>query len=229
MTTEPFTSDPFEHDDAAYVLGALSDEERAAFEAHLEECDACARRVAELRPMTGALAVLDEADFAELSDLAHADLATDPVPDTLLPALLREVRREQRRRHRVIGALVGVAAACVLALTAVVAWPSTHHNTGHPLAMHALTATPVQASATLTSLQWGTRIVLSCHYEQSYASPYDYTLLVVDKQGVAHQAGSWQLPSDNVTTFVSGTALSRDQISKIEITAGTTPILQLDL
>ncbi|MDT4946344.1 MAG: putative zinc-finger, partial [Pseudonocardiales bacterium] len=31
-------TDPFVHDDAAYVLGALSDAERREFEAHLETC-----------------------------------------------------------------------------------------------------------------------------------------------------------------------------------------------
>ena len=33
---------------AAYALDALSDEERAGFAAHLEECDACAAETAEL-------------------------------------------------------------------------------------------------------------------------------------------------------------------------------------
>jgi hypothetical protein len=36
--------DPFEHDDAAYVLGALSPAERAAFEEHLQSCADCTAR-----------------------------------------------------------------------------------------------------------------------------------------------------------------------------------------
>lgn len=48
--------DPFEHDDAAYVLGALGDAGRAAFEAHLPDCAACTARVAALRGVAEALA-----------------------------------------------------------------------------------------------------------------------------------------------------------------------------
>ena len=43
------TSDPFEMFDGAYVLGALSDADRRAYEAHLLECDECATSVRELR------------------------------------------------------------------------------------------------------------------------------------------------------------------------------------
>ena len=47
--------DPFIHDDAAYVMGALSAEDRLAFEAHLVECPRCAQRVAELSGLTDLL------------------------------------------------------------------------------------------------------------------------------------------------------------------------------
>ena len=85
--TEP---DPFEHDDAAYVLGALSDAERARFEDHLAGCAACTARVGELSGLP-----------ALLADVTIDDVIgpLDAAPDTLLPRLLREAGRRRRRQR----------------------------------------------------------------------------------------------------------------------------------
>ena len=45
-----------EHDDGAYVLGALSPEDRVAFERHLPGCRECQRSVRELAGLPGLLA-----------------------------------------------------------------------------------------------------------------------------------------------------------------------------
>ena len=45
----------FTHDDAAYVLGALSPAERLEFERHLAGCDDCSRSVRSLAGMPGLL------------------------------------------------------------------------------------------------------------------------------------------------------------------------------
>lgn len=50
------TADEFATYDAAYVLGALSPEDRQAFEQHLQECDRCAAAVRELAGLPGLLA-----------------------------------------------------------------------------------------------------------------------------------------------------------------------------
>lgn len=50
------TADEFATYDAAYVLGALSPEDRQAFEEHLQECDRCAAAVRELAGLPGLLA-----------------------------------------------------------------------------------------------------------------------------------------------------------------------------
>lgn len=219
------TTDPFVHDDAAYVLGALSADERRAFEEHLPTCADCMRRVAELQPVVGQLAGLDEAAFTET---AFAE-AAEPVPDTLLPALLRTVRAEQRRRHRLVAALTGLAAAAVIALGAVLAWPSPHHTTAPAQAMTAISASPVHATASISSTSWGTKIVVHCHYDGLYPTSTSYSLVVIDKAGGTHDVGSWTLPSEDSITFPSGIALPRDQLKTIEITAGQTPILSLDV
>ena len=71
------TTDPHRYDDAAYVLGALAPDERAAFEAHLATCAECVARVHEIDVVPALLAGIDEADLADL-----ADLADEPMPDT---------------------------------------------------------------------------------------------------------------------------------------------------
>ena len=107
--------DPFEHDDAAYVLDALSEPERETFEAHLATCAACTVRVNTLAATSTLLADLTADDLAE----------PDPQPDTLLPGLLRRAASSRRRQRWLISGLSGLAAACLIAL-AVTVWPTSH-------------------------------------------------------------------------------------------------------
>ena len=216
--------DAFVHDDAAYVLGALAEDDRRAFRAHLATCAECTRRVAELTDLPALLSTISAADIQP--DLR---LVAGPVPDTLLPGLLRAVRQEQRRRRGLFATLGGIAAACVLALAAVLAWPSGHAGQGKAVAMTATSTSAVQATAELDRVGWGTQIRLVCHYQSAYAPATAYSLIVVDKAGVDHGAGSWTLAPGKVTRFIGGTALQRDQISEIEIVEGAVPILQLRL
>jgi Putative zinc-finger len=217
------TIDPFEHDDAAYVLNALSEPERAAFEAHLATCAACTGRVNAL----SATSVL-------LADITAADLAEpDPEPDTLLPGLLRHAASARRRQRWFVNGLGGLAAACLIAL-AVAAWPTSNASQPSrppaPQAMSALTASPLHATATVTDRNWGTQINLDCRYTGygDASTRLTYALRVVDRAGVTHDLGTWTLRPGADTTFTSGTALQRDQISSIEITRPNgTPILQL--
>jgi anti-sigma-K factor RskA len=214
------TADPFAHDDAAYVLGALSSDERAAFEAHLASCPECAERVRELSSMPALLARVPASVYR------HEQEAP---PAILLPHLMSRVRFEQRRRRWLTAGLAGLAAACLVAL-AVVAWPSSPGPSApRPLAMSAVGDSPVHATAALSSVAWGTKIDLVCEYYTNPAQQWDYQLVVVDKRNVAHPAGSWKLVPGKVAHFTGGTALARDQISKVEITVGDRAVLQLAL
>lgn len=60
---------------ALYLLGALGDEDRVAFERHLAGCDRCLAEAAEVGPVTSALGLLPEAAVRDL--LAEADAADD--------------------------------------------------------------------------------------------------------------------------------------------------------
>ena len=216
--------DRFAHDDAAYVLGALSPDEAAAFEEHLATCMICQDNVGEISALPSMLAGITEAD------LVDADANSTP-PDTLLPSLLRAARKQRNQRRWIATGVAGLAAAAIVALSIALISPgSSGTDSGpKPLAMTALVSSPVQATAAITDVDWGTRITLKCKYESVYDSDVSYNLVVHAKDGTTLSGGSWQLNPDKTTNFVGGTSLHRDQIASIDIAAGTMPILTLTL
>lgn len=228
-----FGADPFEHDDAAYLLGALSPAARDAFEQHLAGCPACTARVSELRGTTGLLAAVGEADLAGMSVTR-----TEEPPDDLLPALVGRVEAARRRRHWVIGALGGLAAAALVVLGVALGTSGSGGNspTAATRPMTELVSVPLQAKAGVTAEPWGTQISLQCSYlaEPGYAGtggqPAVYALRVTDRDGTIHQLGSWTVRAGTDTRFTSGTAIATAQISAVQITLPDgTPVLQLSL
>ena len=105
--------DPFAEDDAAYVMGALSAEDRQAFEAHLVDCPQCTQSVAELSGMTDLLAKVPLARVLE----PGAD--REQPPDLLLPRLINAARAQRRRRSIWLVAS-GAVAASLVALAIVI-------------------------------------------------------------------------------------------------------------
>jgi hypothetical protein len=226
---DPFEHD-FEHDDAAYVMGLLSGDDLAAFEDHLTTCEACRERVAQLQPTAALLAAVSP---QELIDALEPDAAPPPpMPDTLLPGLLRRAGVRRRRERWLSAGISGLAVASLVALVIAV-WPaSTAGNSGHPQALQALVSTPLRATAAVTSTSWGTRISLDCDYYGSPSSPAkgSYALTVIAKDGTRHSLGTWTVAPGRHTKFTSGTALPDSALRTIQITSNNgTPVLSLDL
>lgn len=211
--------DRFAHDDAAYLLGALSETETRAFEQHLATCLICRDAVAEISGVPAMLSGISESDLAET---AH-----DAPPDTLLPALLRAARRQRQRRRWIAGTAASLAAAAIVALSVALVGSGSGAAAPKPQAMTALVSSPVEATATLQDVSWGTRITLACTYHSVYSPDVAYNLVVHDKKGAVESGGSWQLIPGRTTQFVGGASVHRDQIASIDITAGSTPILTL--
>ncbi|HEX4015474.1 MAG TPA: zf-HC2 domain-containing protein [Frankiaceae bacterium] len=223
--------DAFEHDDAAYVMGLLSDDDLAAFEAHLITCEACRRRVAQLQPTAGLLAAVDAQDLMDA--LAPDPVPPSPLPETLLPGLLRRAGVQRRRQRWLSAGISGLAVASLVALVIAV-WPAGSGGSGgSQQALTALTDTPLRASAAVTSVSWGTRISLDCDYyglAQNAAKGASYALTVVAKDGSRHVLGTWTVAPGRHTKFTSGTALPDSDLRSIQITRNNgTPILGLDL
>jgi len=207
------STDPFAHDDAAYVLGALAPAERRAFEEHLAECAACTRAVRDLAGLPGLLSQVGESAFTEPEDL--------PVPDTLLLQLLRRVRR-QRRRIRLL-AVAGTAAAVVLA--AVLLGVLLVGGSG-PTRPPAQAMTPVDqhwlsATVSLQQVAWGTRVHLTCTYEEDgddYDQPVpSYALMVHTRDGDTQQVATWRAVPGRTTDLDAATDASPDQITGVDV------------
>lgn len=184
-----------EHDDAAYVLGALPPAEREAYERHLETCATCRASVAEVAGMPGLLARLDPASARETltgppsnrprPGPAAPGLPTPPppAPETLLPRILRAAAAEQRRNQRrarwrvAAGAAVAACLALVIGAGSVLALRDDTQPTPPPATPPMVAMVPVSqpsqvgANLTLVDHPWGTEIRMWCRYKGSTASP----------------------------------------------------------
>jgi anti-sigma-K factor RskA len=218
------SADPFVEYDAAYVLGALSDDERVAFQRHLGTCGQCRASVQSLSQLPPLL--------AQVTDLAGIDEVAPSPPAALLPDLLDEVGR-QRRRRRWYTAGIAAVAACLVALVVLLAQNVGGGTSGSPVAMREVVTSPMHATALVQAAPWGTRIQLACRYNAGpiYSSDESYSLRAVDVSGGTHDLGSWRLVAGGVTTFDTGVSVPANQLSRLEVlsTDTGTEILELQL
>ncbi|SDO97589.1 Putative zinc-finger [Nakamurella panacisegetis] len=199
-------------DDASYVLGSLSPAERQAFEQHLATCRDCQASVARLAGLPGLLGLTSAADLEQ---------DPPPVPDTLLPRLLRAAARQGRRRRWIWTGTMAAAAACVVALVITLvlrpATPSGSSALPAPVAMEHVVPGPMNVSLQLVDKQWGTSIVVNCHYESAHEPGEWYDLVAYDAAGKAVPAGGWKSVSGAGSVVTTATALRLSQISRVEV------------
>ena len=226
------SDDPFTQTAGAYVLGALEDAERTAFDAHLTGCAACREAVDDVAHLPALLATVPPGGMA------------DP-PPTVLARLLAAIagddvttrRQVRRRRLWTGGGLVGAAAAGFLAGALLL--PPTGDADDGPDGPDArsddavvtsvvLTTTatlPVSASVDLEPAPWGTRLSVSCRYEDvgaPYAggAPIEYALVVRDAAGNGQQVATWLAAPGDAVTVPASTALEAAEIAGLEMTSG---------
>jgi anti-sigma factor RsiW len=229
----------FSHYDGAYVLGALSPAERSDYQAHLAGCDDCTRAVQELAGLPGLLGRVP-ADVLESP-------GEEPLPDTLLPALLRETRRSRRRRARVAVAATAAAAVVIaggsLAIGLAVGddgadtvAPSPTETTNAPTGQPMKPVGPevMSASLAMTSVSWGTKLDLTCSYppppdDWGNAEGWAYAMFVVTNDGHVEQVATWRALPGKTMQLAAATAASREDISSVEIRTMTgEPLLRLE-
>ncbi|MEV4053298.1 zf-HC2 domain-containing protein [Amycolatopsis sp. NPDC049688] len=202
------SEDPFATFDAAYVLGALSPEDRQRFEEHLRTCDRCAASVRDLAGLPGLLARVD-------APAVPPDLA--PPPPDLLPSVLRRVRRGRRIRTAVTSASAALAVSACVALAVVAS--SSVPAPPPSVAMTALGAFPVRADARLDAFSWGTQVDMSCSYTGDRSSG-EYILVAISRSGAETQLATWKAVPDNTARIVIGTALKTSDLTALEVRAG---------
>jgi hypothetical protein len=236
--SQPLQPDPFEMDDAAYLLGALSAAERTRYEQHLQTCEACSRSLTELAGVPGMLRRLP-VEVVQSMDAALEDVPDDwqtPPPSVLAGALAR-AQLEDRRARRVrtvrwASALTTAAAAVVVGVLAFVLPDPTEPPPAEPpptaqLDFEALVPTRLSANVALRDVAWGTRIELECAYPQGYpqggtrgddgSSEVAYSLVVHETDGGSQQVATWNAVAGRELTIDAATAVREHDIASIEI------------
>ncbi|MFI5712921.1 anti-sigma factor family protein [Kribbella sp. NPDC051620] len=205
-------SDPYREWDAAYLLGALSAEDRRAYEEHLHTCPECSADIKALAGVPGTLAVLPD-------DRALATL-TAPPPN-LLPGLVRTVQRDRRRRrYRLAVVVAATAATAAVAGVVFQGTLSRDEPTSDTVVLAQTVVSKLTADARLVDEPWGTTIEISCRYEE-LATPSErargYELYVTDDAGKATLLASWTAAPGTTVKPATTTKLRRDQIKGLDI------------
>jgi hypothetical protein len=221
--TELQDEDPYALWDAAYVLGSLSSQERREYEAHLAGCPRCRAAVAELSGMPALLAHLDPKDVEALD----AEQPEPPLRPEVLESLLAKVRW-RRRRSRMMSSVALAAAAAVLAVALVITVlpgvfrqeTETPQATGTELTMNKVAPTPINATVTLHSFGWGTRIDMACSYGDwgnRDAPPQGLGMVVVGRDGSHSEVATW-LAMPGATALPSGnTPMPINEIGAVQL------------
>ena len=227
------SSCPESHLDGAYVLGALAPDERLAYERHLAGCPTCSAAVRDLAGLPGLLAQVS-------ADVVESAPEPEPVPPTLLPALVHEVRRRQLRRRWAVGLAAAAAVVVVGAGSAVLV--STSGDDGAPpqaapsLApareMAQVDQSAVDGDLALTPVAWGTRVDLTCAYDEptpTYSEqPHTYALVVRTRDGGSERVATWKALPGRTMHVTGATALTTAEIASVEVRTETgDPVLRL--
>ncbi|WP_426595758.1 anti-sigma factor family protein [Cellulomonas sp. McL0617] len=210
--------DQFRDWDAAFVLGALSPEDRRAYEDHLRTCDACRAAVGELAGMPGLLRMVPADEAMHGAD----DFAGGEVVQ--LAALAQSARRVRRRRF---ATLVALAAALLvvggLAGTYLTRQPTTPPPTAGvttTLQLEPVGAVAVTADLTLQKKGWGTRIDWSCTYPAGAWPDGDgptYELVLVDDAGQRSVVATWTARSTAAHGLGASSSMVTEHIRRVEI------------
>jgi anti-sigma-K factor RskA len=180
-----------EHDDGAYVLGALSPAERAAYERHLATCSFCREAVADIAALPDLLSRLDATEFAKLLD---PTLTAAPQPRRR-GAPVHHTRRHKSMGVRVLSTVSAFVLVAIMALV-IVAWTRDTTSGGRPsgpaVAMSRVDPSSlVAATVRLTGTSGGTRVELDCTYSSSAPGKSTFRMVVFGTDGEQEDIGSW--------------------------------------
>lgn len=219
-------SDRYRDWDSAYVLGALSVEERLEFERHLENCEVCARSVNDLAGMPGILGRIDAEDALAVRDRREETEETAEFDDArVLRGLARRERTLRRRRF------AGFAAACAMCLGlgaggAAAVLGGSGPGTGggarpETVAMEPVGASGMRADVSVVAKPWGTRLEWSCSYRASYPGGPEprgsYELVVTDKRGAQTVVATWKAAGPSARHLAASSRQQADDIRSVDI------------
>jgi hypothetical protein len=199
-----------EHDDGAYVLGALTPAEREAYERHLATCSFCREAVRDIAALPDLLGRLDAKDLARF-------IGPSPSP-----------ARRRHRDHKTFQVrLLSTAAAAVLVGLlglGLIAWarggPAPAASPAGPaVAMVAVDSTSsISATVRLTSAGGGTKVDLDCDYASSAKAVATFKLLAYGPDSDREEIGSWDAAPGAKFSMPGVTHFVRGSLTRLELT-----------
>jgi anti-sigma factor RsiW len=186
----------------AYALGALEPAERADVERHLRECPSCAAEAAEFAALQPLLALVSAEDVD-----AEPIQPSPGLFERVAAAAAAEKRTAQRRSTRG-RLLIAAVAAAVLAVGGTTVWSVSHP----PETAHTAVAGAVHLTVTADPSSDGTGLDVAV---AGVAPGENCRLVVVDRDGVRHKAGSWTASYAGRATFRGWTAVSRSDVRDV--------------
>ena len=229
--------DPFKDWDAAYVLGALSTDERKEYESHLDTCATCSGAVTLFAGLPGILGKIDSETAIALLDGTRSDPILDSWNESAFIQKLAK-RAEQERRHSRIFQSIGLAAASVILIVLGIAAGIVIHSSSNGNStsstnsigrvIHVTNLQPQIMTATfrVTSKTWGTRFDWNCTYSNSASDQYSsshYNLIVTDTSGHNTVIATWSASGAKAVGLAATSAIPESQIKSVEVTfAGAT-------
>jgi len=214
-------SDPYGDWDAAYVLGALTVQQRHEYEDHLAGCPDCRSAVGELAAMPGLLAQLPAAEAIALSDHG-SDPGAGPVPDSIrdfTPPRRLGARTRLLLVAAVVAALIIGGIGGFLVHSAVTPTPPGR-GSSVLVAFAAQRPTGLMATAKLTQAKSGTKVDLDCMYAlhaPGNQGSVDLTLQTVDDAGRKDKIWTWPAGPGDHTTYPGWSRLPLDKIRSLQI------------
>jgi hypothetical protein len=215
------TDDDLAEWDAAYILGALSLEDRRTYEGYLAANPARAAELTGFAGMPGILNALSRDEAVALTDLAGSAPAQS-VPDPIPSLAQAAAKRQRRARRTMLG--VSVAAAAALVITGGVVGATVFPRSQAPVqtvAMQAMQPTPrggLTAELAVTEKKWGTELNWACQYTKDWSrNVASYDIVVTTHDGAQKTVGSWKPAGDEAKGLSAATSIPTSQIRTVDI------------
>jgi hypothetical protein len=206
--------------DAAYVLGALSLDERRTYEGYLAANPARAAELTELAGMPGILNALSRDEAVALTDLAGA--APVDSSDNVASLAQAAAKRQRKSRRNFLAAAVASAAALLIAGGVVGATVIPRSSAPvETVALQPMQPTPregLTAQLAVTEKKWGTELNWACEYTKDWSRNVEsYDLVVTARDGKQTAVGSWKPAGDEAAGLSAATSIPTAQIRSIDI------------
>lgn len=193
---------------AAYVLGALSPEERRTFEVHLETCRRCQNSLVEFAPLPGLLSAADPSEPRLEIDVESATISAALAGD--------RATRRSRGRWRLLAGAALAAAAALLALLVVNRGDPAPFFDGPISELVVDSSEGITGSMSVSERPWGSRLDIDLFDVPERDA---YQLWAVGTDGSWDAAASWAFAETGTCRIAGATRFQPGGIDHLVVTS----------